>query len=245
MNLHRGVSPMSAPTSQQAERSASAATDPTAGRWAGLWRRGRRTARAIAGAAAGVDFPGYRRPVEVLESRTLFTSLLGGQSLIFQDENGNTVRALLTGPGRAELIGTHFDPSINGGTTALLHDVPATITNPDGTTAEILGGFGGQHGVFPIQAATGVPDSFTQLNGLDVPRGIIALRGITSNTAGVTYAFNEFNTTTGAAQHVVQLNTVNALGNADANTQANLAPAIVAATGAAATTDIAQIVDAD
>ena len=215
-----------------------------------LHRGSRKARRVIFGAS-----------IELLEPRQLLTTLHGGQTLEFLDQAGIIDRAVAFGQGsdQWELIGANFEPDATqpNGQGAVLHDISGNLINANGTTTDVLGGLGAAHSVFPIGTVTGAPESFTDIvNGptpLQHPSGGITINALSSDSTGRTYGLNVIQRTTpGGTQKLVELLsinyrnvTANGVGPADAHFEQDLAPQIVALTGAADTTAINGIIGMD
>jgi hypothetical protein len=216
-----------------------------------ILHRGSRKARRVVFSAS----------IELLEQRQLLTTLHGGQTLEFIDQAGLTDRAVAFGQGsdQWELIGANFEPDATQqfGQGAILHDISGNLINADGTTQDVLGGLGAAHSVFPIGTVTGAAESFTDIvNGptpLQHPSGGININALSSDSTGRTYGLNIINRTSPAGtQRLVELLsinyrnvTANGVGPADAHFEQDLAPQIVALTGATDPTKINSIIGMD
>lgn len=87
--------------------------------------------------------------IEPLEQRRLLTRILGGQTFIFADDEGNSTIVRATGDIVVDLVGAVFDSErdVDEGEDpadfARLGDIPGVILGDDGSQTEIRGGYGG------------------------------------------------------------------------------------------------------
>ena len=214
-----------------------------------------------------------RTVFEPLEERKLLTTIHGGDIFEYTDGTAavnptaalDRVHAFGSASDQYELIGSSFT---NGG--FVLGDVPGLITHPDGSTTEVLGGVGGRHGISLIGTATGANESLTDLvnpnqntvgspafglPGAFAPSGGITIDAMSSNSKGTTWGFNVIQQQAGGATvkrvELVNINYTNTtdparrITPADAIITADIAPQIVALTGAADTTAINDIIACD
>lgn len=87
--------------------------------------------------------------IEPLEQRRLLTRIVGGQTLIFADDQGNSTIVRATGDIVVDLVGAVFNSEQDVGEGedpadfAELGDIPGVILGDDGSTTEVAGGYGG------------------------------------------------------------------------------------------------------
>ena len=87
--------------------------------------------------------------LETLEQRRLLTRIVGGQTLIFADDEGNSTVVRATGDIVVDLVGAVFDSERDVGEGedpadfARLGDIPGVILGDDGSFSEVRGGYGG------------------------------------------------------------------------------------------------------
>jgi hypothetical protein len=87
--------------------------------------------------------------IEPLEQRQLLTRIVGGQTFVFADDQGNSTVVRATGDIVVDLVGAVFnserdvDEGEDPADFARLGDIPGFILGDDGSFSEVRGGYGG------------------------------------------------------------------------------------------------------
>jgi len=138
----------------------------------------RRHKTALASACRSIHFEG-------LEPRRLFTTLVGGDSFVYSDAQGNAIRVTLSGNITAELIGSNVDTGNNIG----LNELPGRIVAGPRAGTNLNGGFAGgtgidQGNILPTPVTDNINDQGTlTTDGTN-------LQALASDASGNTYSFN-------------------------------------------------------
>lgn len=183
-----------------------------------------RTVIGLRSGRTGSAFVSEADNVELLESRRLFTTLVGGDVFEYttsdpaNPENRVTERIILRGNIVAELVGGSLVTPTSSNSAVAISDVPGRFyASTLGRTGNYLGGVGGGTGVQPVvlNGSTGL--SITDGTGLnsvpyDAERdpliGGFNVKATAVTTQGTVYGFNVLRTTAGgtaAETAVIQL----------------------------------------